>query len=93
MGEGSKKEALMSSYLLAPHNRMCVICCCSCVGGGSKWGWPLRTQIFVSIISPIDDHYQSFDDAVKTDVDRKERGKEGGKEGVLHPSNSYYNEK
>ncbi len=34
MGEGSKKEALMSSYLLAPHNRLCVICCCSCVAGG-----------------------------------------------------------
>jgi hypothetical protein len=34
VGEGSKKEALMSSYLLAPHNRLCVICCCSCVAGG-----------------------------------------------------------
>ncbi len=44
---------------------------------------------FLYPLSPIDDHYQSFDDAVKTDVDRKERGKEG----VLHPSNSYYHEK
>lgn len=48
---------------------------------------------FLYPLSPIDDHYQSFDDAVKTDVDRKERGKERGKEGVLHPSNSYYHEK
>jgi hypothetical protein len=44
---------------------------------------------FLYPLSPIDDHYQSFDDAIKTDVDRKERGKEG----VLHPSNSYYHEK
>jgi hypothetical protein len=51
VGEGSKKEALMSSYLLAPHNRLYVICCCSCVGGGGgKWGWRLQTQIFVAII-------------------------------------------
>jgi hypothetical protein len=49
-------------------------------------GMAIADTDFLYPLSPIDDHYQSFDDAVRTDVDRKERGKEG----VLHPSNSYY---